>query len=113
MILIVVILQAVLFLLTIIVRSMNTPVDYDSDEEFINPRQSVKQPLINRPPPATGVPVAGSLDQRPNRNDAWSARMREKYGLDTSEFTYNPNDSSRNQQPAAQQTTEGGRCTIM
>lgn len=109
----IVVLEAALFLLTVIVRSMNRPVDYDSDEEFINQRQSAKQPLINRPPPATGVPVAGAIDQRPSRNDAWSARMREKYGLDTSEFTYNPTESGRYQQPAAQPTVEGNRCTIM
>jgi len=58
------------------------PAAYDSDEEFINHRQSVKQPLIIRQPPATGVPVASALDQRPpSRNDAWSARMREKVQL--------------------------------
>ncbi|XP_021768128.1 tobamovirus multiplication protein 2A-like [Chenopodium quinoa] len=109
----VVVLEAALFLLTVIVRSINRPADYDSDEEFINPRQTVKQPLINRPPPATGVPVTGSADQRPGRNDAWSARMREKYGLDTSEFTYNPSESGRYQQSAGQAPSEGGRCTIM
>lgn len=102
-----------MFLLTIIVRSMNRPADYDSDEEFINPRQTVKQPLISRQPPATGVPVTGAIDQRPSRNDAWSARMREKYGLDTSEFTYNPSESGRYQQPASQPQGEGNRCSIM
>ncbi|KAK9698907.1 hypothetical protein RND81_08G139600 [Saponaria officinalis] len=104
--------QAVLLLLTIIVRAVNRPADYDSDEEFINQRQSFKQPLINRPPPATGVPVTAS-DQRTTRNDAWSARMREKYGLDTSEFTYNPNDPNQNQQQTTQPTEERGRCTIL
>ncbi|KAH9609544.1 hypothetical protein KSS87_020878 [Heliosperma pusillum] len=107
-----VVFEALLFLLTLIVRAVNRPADYDSDEEFINPRQSSKQPLINRPPPATGVPVTGS-DQRSTRSDAWSARMREKYGLDTAEFTYNPNDQSRYQQSTAQPTEEKGRCTIM
>ena len=82
-------LQAVLFLLTIIVRSMNRSADYDSDEEFINPRQSFKQPLMNRQAPvATGVPVAGTLDQRPARNDAWSARMREKVQLTSGLFNF-------------------------
>ncbi|KAH9769783.1 Tobamovirus multiplication protein 2A [Citrus sinensis] len=75
----VVILQALIFLLAIIVRAANRPVEYDSDDELIAPRQQIRQPLISRPtPPATGVPVAGSLDQRPSRNDAWSTRMREK-----------------------------------
>ncbi|KAJ8426303.1 hypothetical protein Cgig2_007534 [Carnegiea gigantea] len=110
----IVVLEALLFLLAVIVRAVNGPADYDSDEEFINHRQSVKQPLISRQAPATVVPVVSALDQRPpGRNDAWSARMREKYGLDTSEFTYNPNDPSRYQQPAAQPTEERGRCTIM
>ena len=72
-------LQALLFLLALIVRAANRPADYDSDEEYINPRQQVRQPLLNRPAgPATGVPVAGTIDQRPSRNDAWSTRMREK-----------------------------------
>jgi len=70
-------LQAVLFLLAVIVRAANSP-DYDSDDEYINPRQSAKQPLISRQSQPTVVPVTGALDQRPSRNDAWSARMREK-----------------------------------
>lgn len=72
-------LQALLFVLALIVRAANRPADYDSDEEFINPRQQARQPLLNRPAaPASGVPVAGTIDQRPSRNDAWSTRMREK-----------------------------------
>lgn len=77
--------QAVVFFLAIMVRAANKPADYDSDDEFINnPRQGMRQPLITnnsrQPVPATGVPVAGTLDQRPSRNDAWSTRMREKVG---------------------------------
>ncbi|OIW21512.1 hypothetical protein TanjilG_05490 [Lupinus angustifolius] len=110
----IVIFEALLFLLALIVRAANRPADYDSDEEFINPRQQVRQPLLNRPAaPATGVPVAGTIDQRPSRNDAWSTRMREKYGLDTSEFTYNPSESQRFQQVNPQPTEERSRCTIM
>ncbi|XWS38715.1 hypothetical protein CRYUN_Cryun19dG0154500 [Craigia yunnanensis] len=71
----IVILEALIFLLALTIRAANRPADYDSDDEFIAPRQQIRQPLINRPPvPATGVPVAGS----PGRNDAWSTRMREK-----------------------------------
>lgn len=110
----IVIFEALLFLLALIVRAANRPADYDSDEEFINPRQQVRQPLLSRPAgPATGTPVAGTADQRPSRNDAWSARMREKYGLDTSEFTYNPSESHRFQQANSQPTEEKSRCTIM
>lgn len=110
-----VVLQALVFLLALMVRAANSPADYDSDDEYIaGPRQQ-RQPLISRqaPPPATGVPVTGTLDNRPSRNDAWSTRMREKYGLDTAEFTYNPNESNRYQQGNAQPTEEKGRCTIM
>lgn len=72
--------QALLFLLALVVRAANRPAEYDSDDELIAPRQQIRQPLINNRPavPAAGVPVAGASDQRPNRNDAWSTRMREK-----------------------------------
>jgi hypothetical protein len=60
------------------VRAGNRPDDYDSDDEYINTRMTMRQPLIHRQNiPATGVPVP-TLDQRPSRNDAWSQRMREK-----------------------------------
>lgn len=73
-------LQVLLFLLALIVRAANRPADYDSDEEYINPRQQVRQPLLNRPAAGstTGLPVTGTIDQRSSRSDAWSARMREK-----------------------------------
>ncbi|CAN6547204.1 unnamed protein product [Malus baccata var. baccata] len=111
-----VVFEALLFLLALVVRAANRPAEYDSDDELIAPRQQIRQPLIsNRPAvPATGVPVAGALDQRtPNRNDAWSTRMREKYGLDTAEFTYNPSESHRFQQVAAQPQEERSRCIVM
>lgn len=108
-----VVLEALVFLLAILVRAANKPANYDSDDEYIA-RSTVRQPLINRQGvPATGVPLTAALDQRPSRNDAWSQRMREKYGLDTSEFTYNPSDPSRFQQGAAPQTEERSRCNIL
>lgn len=36
-----------------------------------------------------------------------------QYGLDTSEFTYNPSESHRFQQVNSQPTEERSRCTIM
>ncbi|GAA0148664.1 scaffold/adaptor protein [Lithospermum erythrorhizon] len=110
----VVILEALVFFLALAVRSANSPAEYDSDDEYILPRQQIRQPLINNPPaPASGVPVAGVPDSRQSRSDAWSARMREKYGLDTSEFTYNPSGSNRYPQNAAQPAEEKSRCIIM
>ncbi|XP_010933519.1 tobamovirus multiplication protein 2A [Elaeis guineensis] len=110
-----VILEALLFFLALIVRAANRPADYDSDDdEYIAPRSGIQQPLINRQGvPATGVPVPAILDQRPSRNDAWSQRMREKYGLDTSEFTHNPSGLSRYHQASAPPAEERGRCTIL
>jgi len=108
----IVIFEVLLFLLALIVRATNRPAEYDSDDEYIiGPRQQARQPLINRPPvPATGVPAAGNIDQRSGRTDAWSTRMREKYGLDTSAFT---SESNRNQPTAAQPAEEKGRCSIL
>ncbi|XP_006358577.1 tobamovirus multiplication protein 2A [Solanum tuberosum] len=112
-----VIFEALIFLLALVVRAANRPADYDSDDEYIGgPRQQIRQPLIsNRPPanPATGVPVTATLDNRPSRNDAWSTRMREKYGLDTSEFTYNPSESNRYPPTATQPQEERKGCAIM
>ena len=75
--------QALVFLLALAVRAANKPPEYDSDDEYIAPTSSVRQPLINNRQgvTATGVPVTGTLDQRPSRNDAWSQRMREKVRL--------------------------------
>lgn len=36
-----------------------------------------------------------------------------QYGLDTSEFTYNPSESGRHPQAATQPAEEGSRCIIM
>ncbi|XP_076901387.1 tobamovirus multiplication protein 2A-like [Bidens hawaiensis] len=110
----VVILQALIFLLALMVRAANAPPEYDSDDEYINGPRQQRQPLISRQPvPATGIPISGPLDTRPSRNDAWSARMREKYGLDTSEFIYNPNDPNRYQQGNTPPVEGRSRCAVI
>ncbi|XP_062205826.1 tobamovirus multiplication protein 2A [Phragmites australis] len=111
----VLIFEALLFLLALVVRAMNKPAEYDSDDEIIaiGRTPSIRQPLIHsQNVPATGVPVP-TLDQRASRIDVWSQRMREKYGLDTSHYTYNPSDPSRYQQNGAPPAEERSRCTIM
>lgn len=52
------------------------------------------------------------------RSDPWSIRMREKYGLDTSQFTYNPEAGDTSTQPATgngprTDAANSRRCTIM
>ncbi|GBG65609.1 hypothetical protein CBR_g51492 [Chara braunii] len=102
----------------------------DSDDEYgvISRTTAIRQPLLPRvqpgsmmpppPPPLTGAPAAAG--QGPPRSDAWSQRMRERYGLDVSDFSYNPEGSRYGQQQPQQsrvssQDTEnsGGGCTIM
>ncbi|KAI4303298.1 hypothetical protein MLD38_038945 [Melastoma candidum] len=108
----VVVVEALVFLLALVVRAANRPPEYDSDDEYIAQRQ-IRQPMLNKQP-ATGVPVeTTTVDARPPRDDAWSTRMREKYGLDTAEFTYNPLETNRSQPPPAQPVEERCRCSIM
>lgn len=70
------------FAFTLKAITADTRAGYDSDEEFA-PRSTVRQPLLNRqnnqaaPPGAPGTPGAPS-EARAARNDAWSARMRDK-----------------------------------
>lgn len=78
----VVILQALIFLLAIIVKTTNGPMKYNYDDELIALRQQIQQLQINRPtPPDLIASVAGSLDQRPSINDPWSTHIRENTGL--------------------------------
>ncbi|XP_020084410.1 tobamovirus multiplication protein 2A-like [Ananas comosus] len=108
-----VILEALIFLLALLVIAANKPASYDSDEEYIAPRSGIRQPLIHQQAaPVTGAPVP-TLDQRPSRNDTWSQRMREKYGLDTSLFTYNPTGGSRGQQDTSPPAEKRSHCTIL
>uniref|UniRef100_A0A2N9H050 t-SNARE coiled-coil homology domain-containing protein n=1 Tax=Fagus sylvatica TaxID=28930 RepID=A0A2N9H050_FAGSY len=73
------ILQALLFLLALVLRAANTPPECDSGEELITPRQQIRPRLIKSPPdPTLDVPVAGTLDQHPSRNDVLNTSMREK-----------------------------------
>lgn len=111
----IVILQVFAVILALVVKAANRgPEDYDSDDEYIATRPgNVRQPLINRQGTQVATVSTPGSEQRTSRNDAWSTRMREKYGLDTSEFTYNPTDSNRYAQPAAPPPEEKGRCAIM
>jgi len=111
----IVILQVFAVILALVVKAANRgPEEYDSDDEYIATRPgTLRQPLINRQGTQVATVSTPGSEQRPSRNDAWSTRMREKYGLDTSEFTYNPTDSNRYAQPAAPPPEEKGRCAIM
>jgi len=91
--------------------------NYDSDDDYMIPRSAPRQPANNRQAnqanPAAGS--GGATEARAPRTDAWSTRMREKYGLDTTEFTANPSESrrlmSQNQTPGAEEPQS--RCVIM
>ncbi|KAJ7534776.1 hypothetical protein O6H91_12G003400 [Diphasiastrum complanatum] len=112
----VVVVEALSLFLALILRPMvsGPQRSYDSDDDYLPSRSAVRQPLLNRQPTQGNGPSATPTDARPVRNDAWSTRMREKYGLDTTEFTYNPSDSKRfSQQNAAPAEKPKGGCVIM
>ncbi|AQK50709.1 Tobamovirus multiplication protein 2A [Zea mays] len=98
--------QALLFTVAIIVQSGNQ-TDYDSDDEYIGARSGIRQPLVNQQAAAAAAdPRVPNLDYRPIRNDAWSQRMREKYGVDS----FDPN---RFQPATISPGEQRNRCTIL
>lgn len=98
-----VVFEALLFTVALIVQSGNQD-DYDSDDEYIGPRSGVRQPLVNKQ--TATDPRVPNLDYRPIRNDAWSQRMRDKYGVDS----FDPN---RFQQATISPAEQRSRCTIL
>ncbi|CAD6246755.1 unnamed protein product [Miscanthus lutarioriparius] len=99
-----VVFEALLFTVAIIVQSGNQ-ADYDSDDEYIGARSGIRQPLVNQQA-AAADPRVPNLDYRPIRNDAWSQRMREKYGVDS----FDPN---RFQPATISPAEQRNRCTIL
>ncbi|CAD5197116.1 unnamed protein product [Musa acuminata subsp. malaccensis] len=109
-----VVLEALVFLLALITKAVNMPAEYDSDDEYIAPRYGIREPLIiGQGIPATGVPVHSTLDQHPSSTVAYIHRLREKYGLDSSMFTYNSSGPGRYQQAMVAPAEESGRCTML
>lgn len=101
-----VVFEALLFTVAIIVQSGNQ-TDYDSDDEYIGARSGIQQPLVNQQAAAAAAdPRVPNLDYRPIRNDAWSQRMREKYGVDS----FDPN---RFQPATISPGEQRNRCTIL
>ncbi|KAJ7527808.1 hypothetical protein O6H91_16G072000 [Diphasiastrum complanatum] len=84
----VVVVEVLSLLLALTLRPMlaNSQRGYDSDDNYVPPRSSVRQPLLNRQTTQGNVPSSTLAEAHPTRNDAWRARMREKYGSDTTEF---------------------------
>ncbi|KAK3122784.1 hypothetical protein QOZ80_8AG0618300 [Eleusine coracana subsp. coracana] len=102
-----VIFEALLFTVAIIVQSGNQ-ADYDSDDEYIGQpsgQTGLRQPLMNQQQAGTD-PRVPNLDYRPIRNDAWSQRLREKYGVDN----FDPN---RFQQATISPAEQRNRCSIL
>ncbi|GJN39610.1 hypothetical protein PR202_gb28739 [Eleusine coracana subsp. coracana] len=102
-----VIFEALLFTVAIIVQSGNQ-ADYDSDDEYITQpsgQTGLRQPLMNQQQAGTD-PRVPNLDYRPIRNDAWSQRLREKYGVDN----FDPN---RFQQATISPAEQRNRCSIL
>ncbi|CAL9782760.1 unnamed protein product [Musa acuminata subsp. burmannicoides] len=95
-------------------ESSEMPAEYDSDDEYNAPRYDIREPLIiGQGVPATGVPVHSTLDQHPSSTVAYIQWLREKYGLDSSMFTYNSSGPGRYQQAMVAPAEESGRCTML
>mmetsp|Transcript_8287 Transcript_8287/g.23374 ORF Transcript_8287/g.23374 Transcript_8287/m.23374 type:complete len:274 (-) Transcript_8287:85-906(-) len=92
-------LQVLCVMLTCCTKAMLKPEsDYDSDDEWDAPRRRVKAPLLPQSSHAPG--------EEPGKLSPWSQRMREKYGLDTSQFRY---QDEREEEPEPKRRG----CTIM
>uniref|UniRef100_A0A0D9WUG3 Uncharacterized protein n=1 Tax=Leersia perrieri TaxID=77586 RepID=A0A0D9WUG3_9ORYZ len=80
--------QALSLLLATILRTMvYTPsADSDSDEDFV----VIRRPLLVAQGAPTYLPT--TVDSRGFHPDLWSSRMRQKYGLNSSNYTYNTLD---------------------
>lgn len=75
--------QAFALLLAVVLRALgsNARKDYDSDDEFLAPTRTSRQPLLNRQTTSGTSTNASGSESRPARADAWSTRMREKVGI--------------------------------
>ncbi|RCV23353.1 hypothetical protein SETIT_4G292000v2 [Setaria italica] len=82
--------QALSLFLAMILRAMLSArtMDYDSDEDFV----VIRRPLLVAQAPPPYLPT--TVDTRGFRPDLWSSRMRQKYGLNTSDYTYNTVDAN-------------------
>ncbi|KAK3134658.1 hypothetical protein QOZ80_6AG0551830 [Eleusine coracana subsp. coracana] len=76
--------QALSLFLAMILRAMLSAqsADYDSDEDFV----VIRRPLLVAQAPPSYLPT--TVDARGFRPDLWSSRMRQKYGLSSSDYSY-------------------------
>lgn len=77
--------QALSLLLALFVRVLipSRRADYDSDEDFV----VIRRPLLN---PQGSPFTLASVENKGFHSDIWSSRMRQKYGLNHSDYSYNP-----------------------
>ena len=91
------------FALALSLRGIKSEAVFDSDDDedgadvYERRYGGPRRPLLHRDDASsvdvegTGAPGAGpSTGSGGSRNDSWSRRMRDTYGLETSTFTYDP-----------------------
>ncbi|CAM6008013.1 unnamed protein product [Sphagnum balticum] len=87
--------------------------DYAIDEDYLAASSS-QQPVANRQPIQATTPNStpgAPSEARSPKNDAWSTRMRDKFGKDTAEFG---GAAQQNQAtPATTEQQQSSWCTIM
>ncbi|XP_057964820.1 tetraspanin-18-like isoform X2 [Malania oleifera] len=86
---VVVVIQALSLLLAMILRAMVSSyrADYDSDEDCAVVRGRAWEPLLHAQLGQSSGSIKG--DGKTAHSDIWSSRMREKYGLNSSDAKYN------------------------
>jgi hypothetical protein len=87
--------------------------DYAIDEDYLAASSS-QQPVANRQPIQAAAPNStpgAPSEARSPKNDAWSTRMRDKFGKDTAEFG---GAAQQNQAtPATTEQQQSSWCTVM
>lgn len=110
----VLVLQAISLMLSIALKRQSRESSYDSDDDVDDyyerhyGSRAGRRPLISR-----GDAEDGRSPMRsPVRNDTWSQRMREKYNLDTSDFSYDPQRSPDRFDQAPPPARQESSCTL-
>mmetsp|Transcript_3790 Transcript_3790/g.4272 ORF Transcript_3790/g.4272 Transcript_3790/m.4272 type:complete len:340 (+) Transcript_3790:138-1157(+) len=95
--------------------TLKAGADIDSDDDEDDMYNSRRRPLIRRasmeePPPSTSYSrISNTPTISPSKNNmtyaSWRDRMREKYGLDTNRYSYDPERQGESERPPPESTS--------
>lgn len=103
--------EAVTLLLSCCIQSIYVSIEEAEEDVIEEENYNHRRPLNPRPADSSGLP------QRQRRTDEWSRRMNDRYGLDTSQFTYDPERDASNGELGntlpRPQSTKRSACVVM